>query len=220
MTWNPVWEDIYRSREWGRYPPEELVRFLARTYSMEPARQSVRVLDLGCGPGSGASWLVAREGFGLCGIDGSPTAIAKAHARLSAEGLAGDFRVGDIAELPWPADFFDLVLDNGCLTCNAEREAAIAIGEIHRVLKARGRHFSITPRAGCWGDGEGERVDATTTRAITAGPFAGLGSTRFPTLDSVTQLYSAFHDLEVEYSARSELSRTKEISHWIVSCRK
>ena len=220
MTWDAVWEDIYRSREWGRYPPEELVRYLACTYYGEPARASVKVLDLGCGPGSGASWLVAREGFSLCGIDGSPTAIAKARARLAKDGLAVDFRVGDIAELPWPAGFFDLVLDNGCLTCNAEREAAIAIGEIHRVLKAGGRHFSITPRAGCWGDGEGERIDATTMRAIAVGPFAGLGSTRFATLESLERLYSAFHDLEVEYSARSEMSRTKEISHWIVNCRK
>lgn len=220
MAWDPVWERIYRSRDWGRYPPEELVRFMARHYYSVAERAKVRVLDLGCGPGSGASWFVAREGFTLSGIDASPTAIAKARARFSGEGLAGDFRTGAIDKLPWQDEHFDAVIDNGCLTCNPEHDTVVIVAEVHRVLKTDGRHFSITPKAGCWGDGLGERVDDTTWRDITEGPFAGLGSTRFATPESLQRIYAGFRELLVEYSIRSEMVQQREVSHWIVTCRK
>ncbi len=73
-SWDPVWEDIYASREWGKYPPEELIRFIARTFYAVPDRKAIRILDLGCGSGA-ATWYVAREGFSAFGIDGSPSAI-------------------------------------------------------------------------------------------------------------------------------------------------
>ncbi|MEO8441102.1 MAG: class I SAM-dependent methyltransferase [Betaproteobacteria bacterium] len=220
MSAEAVWESVYRRRDWGRYPAEELVRFVARNYYAVPLRSSIRILDLGCGPGAGASWFVAREGFGLCGIDSSPTAIAKARERFTTEGLAGDFRVGAIDALPWPDGFFDAVIDSVCLAYSAEREAALAVAEIGRVMKAGGRHFSMTPKAGCWGDRGDSRVDDTTLLNVGEGPFAGFGLTRFATLESLQALYSAFHDLEIEYSTRSGMSRAKEISHWIVTCRK
>src|SRR5687768_17292543 len=119
MAWDPVWENIFRSREWGRYPPEELVRFVARHYYSVPERSAIRILDLGCGPGSGTSWFVAREGYTLSGIDASPTAIAKARERFSKEGLSGDFHVGAADRLPWANGLFDAVIDNACLTCNS-----------------------------------------------------------------------------------------------------
>lgn len=220
MGWEPVWETIYRSRDWGRYPPEALVRFIAHHYYSIYDRSSIRVLDLGCGPGSGASWFVAREGYTLSGIDASPTAIAKARERFSKEGLTGDFRVGLIDQLPWHDGCFDVVIDNVCLACNSECETAAIVNEIHRVLKASGWHFSITPKVGCWGDGAGERIDATTLRNVAEGPFAGLGSTRFATAESLQRLYAGFSELQIEYSIRSEQAQQREVSHWIVTCRK
>ena len=220
MSSTAIWENVHRTREWGRYPAEELVRFVARHYYAAAQRSAIRMLDLGCGPGAGISWFVAREGFSLSGIDSSPTAIEKARMRFAAEGLAGDFRVGGIDALPWQDGSFDLVIDSVCLAYSAERETARAVAEIGRVLKPGGRHFSMTPKAGCWGDAAGERIDATTLREVADGPFAGFGSTRFATLQSLETLYAGFRDLEIEYSIRSALSREKEVSHWIVTCRK
>ena len=150
----------------------------------------------------------------------SPTAVEKARARFAAEGLAGEFRAGTIDSLPWPDGYFDVVIDSVCLAYSSEREAAVAVGEIRRVMKAGGGHFSMTPRAGCWGDSSGERIDDTTLCNVAEGPFAGYGSTRFATLESLQSLYAAFRDVEIEYITRSEMSRAKEISHWIVTCRK
>lgn len=220
MSWDPVWERIFSSREWGRYPQEEVVRFIARAFYAVPDRSSVHVLELGCGPGSGASWFVAREGFALSGIDASPTAIEKSRARFAVEGLGGEFVQGDIGVLPWPDETFDAVLDVVCLACNTEAETGQVLAEVHRVLKPGGLHFSLTPKAGCWGDTGAERLDGTTLAQVTEGPFQGLGKTRFSTQASLQRLYAKFRDLALDYVVRSADNGAHEVAHWILSCRK
>jgi len=220
VAWDEVWERVFREREWGRYPQEEVVRFVARNFYRAPERSAVSMLEIGCGPGSGTSWLVAREGFRLTGIDASPTAIARARKRFAEEGLAGEFVVGPVDRLPFPDASFDAALDVVCLACNAEEEARAIVGEVHRVLKPGGFHFSLTPRSGCWGDGTGERIDATTLREVREGPFAGLGKTRFATRESLAALYREFRELTLEHMACSAENGAREITHWIVTCRK
>jgi SAM-dependent methyltransferase len=220
VSWDPTWEAIFRSREWGRYPQEQLVRFIARNYYRVPDRSTVRILEIGCGPGSGASWLVAREGFRLSGIDGSATAIEKARARLAKEGLEGEFAHADCATLPWPGDTFDAVLDINCLACNTEAEAASIVREIYRVLKPEGLHFSFTAKIGCWGDGSGPRLDATTVAMVADGPFANCGKTRFATRESLERLYAGFRELTFEYTIDSARDGAREIAHWVFTCRK
>jgi SAM-dependent methyltransferase len=220
MSWDPVWERIFRDRAWGRYPPEDAVRFVARAFYAVPDRARVRILEIGCGPGSGTSWFCAREGFSVAGIDASPTAIEKSRRRFSDEGLNGEFLQGEVRDLPWPDGTFDAVLDIMCLACNTEAESAAIVSEIHRVLKPGGRHFSITSKAGCWGDGTGRRLDATTLADVSEGPFTGLGKTRFATLESLQQLYAGFTDVAFEHTLRSEEQGARAVTHWLVSCRK
>ena len=221
MAWDEdVWERVFREREWGRYPPEELVRFVARNFYAASDRAAVKMLEIGCGPGSGTSWFIAREGFDLTGIDGSPTAVEKARKRFAAERLRGEFLVGAVDNLPFPDARFDAVVDVVCLACNPEAESRAIIGEVHRVLKPGGAHFSLTPRSGCWGDGSGERIDRTTLREVREGPFSALGKTRFATRESLTELYSGFRDLALEHTTHSAENETREIAHWIVTCRK
>ena len=65
---NNEWEEIFKTQGWGKYPPEELIRFIARKYSHEPNRKSIKILEIGCGPGANI-WYLAREGFTVYGID-------------------------------------------------------------------------------------------------------------------------------------------------------
>jgi ubiquinone/menaquinone biosynthesis C-methylase UbiE len=220
-AWDPVWERIFRERsQWGKYPPEELIRFVARHFNGASDRRSVKVLEVGCGPGAGPSWYLAREGYSFSGIDGSATAIDLARRRFRDEGLQGEFVTGAADALPWSADTFDGVIDIACLQHNSEAAARAIVGEIYRVLKPGGRHFSLATRAGCWGDGAGTRVDATSFRDVTEGPFSNMGVVRFATQDSLQRLYSRFQELEFEYSIRSMDHTRREIANWIVTCRK
>jgi SAM-dependent methyltransferase len=66
-----------------------------------------RLLDLACGAGRHALAL-ARAGYRVTGIDISTDAIARASAAAAGEGLAIDFRRGDMAELE-PGGAFDSV---------------------------------------------------------------------------------------------------------------
>jgi SAM-dependent methyltransferase len=221
QTWHPVWEEIFLERSsWGNYPPEELVRFVAGHYYDSVPRMGVGFLDIGCGPGAGPSWYLAREGFCLCGIDGSPTAIARAKVRFEDAGLNGEFSVGDLAMLPWPDAYFDCVIDVACLQHNSEADAESIMQEVYRVLRPGGRHFSLTAMHGCWGDGSGPRVDATSFTDLTEGPFASMGVVRFATEAHLEQLYRRFRDLNLEHSVRTVRGCKFEIANWIVTCTK
>lgn len=219
-----LWESIFRSRDWGRYPQEEVVRFVMRHYR-DADRANTRILEIGCGPGSGASWFVAREGFQLYGLDFSPIAIAKARERFAHEGLAGEFVVASACDIPWPADTFDAVLEVGCLACLTEDEAERAVRSVYSALKPGGRFLStLVPIAGTVGDDPAaDRVDSTTLRSVAAGPYAGLGAIRFPSRSDVVHLY----DRAAPYSAVAidEVRRTigggeQETGYFVVEARK
>lgn len=223
MSWDPKWEEVFRHKQsWGLYPPEDLIRFMARHYYRVPDRGAVRVLELGCGPGGGPSWFLAREGFSFHGIDGSPTAIERARERFAREGLSGDFRIGDISTLAWEAEYFDCVVDVACLQHNSEAGTATILREVHRVLKPGGRHFSFTAKAGSWGDGKGTPVDGTSYTQVTEGPYwdMGMGLIRFATKESLAGLYGAFTDVSLEYSVRSYDRERHALTHWILECRR
>lgn len=220
-SWDPVWEKIFSEREgWGRYPPEELVRFIAHSYYAEPERSQVKILEIGCGPGGGPSWFIAREGFDYYGVDGSVTAIVKAQQYFKSERLYGNFVEVDLLNLPWIDNHFDCVVDVACLQCNSEVETSDILTEVRRVLKAGGRHFSMTLGAGSWGEGLGETIDSTTYIAVSEGPFSGMGKTRFADHGSLISLYSQFKKLELNCSDRTLENGSRNIRNWIVTCEK
>ena len=84
MSWDPVWDDIYRTRAWGQYPGEDVIRFVQRQYGAAPDRGRVRLLEVGCGAGANL-WFMAREGFVVHGVERSPTAVQLAQERLDRE---------------------------------------------------------------------------------------------------------------------------------------
>jgi len=62
------------------------------------------MLDVACGPGM-ALRIAHGRGATVAGIDASPRLIAIARARTT----EADLRVGDMFDLPWPVDSFDVV---------------------------------------------------------------------------------------------------------------
>ncbi|PIP53115.1 SAM-dependent methyltransferase [Candidatus Beckwithbacteria bacterium CG23_combo_of_CG06-09_8_20_14_all_34_8] len=218
-TFNPIWEEIFKSRNWGKYPPEELIRFIAINFYKVSDRREIRILDLGCGTGA-CTWFIAREGFSTYGIDGSKTAIEINRNRLDLENLKAELIVNDIAHMPWQNDYFDAVIDVDCLQCNNCKDSQIIIDEIYRVLKPKGKHFSITAKRGCWGDKTGTIIDNYTYKNVTEGPFSDMGTIRFSTKSNIKKMYQKFYNLSFECSIRTMNDCQKKIAHWIFSCQK
>ena len=221
MTWDPTWEKVFRERAWGRYPPEELIRFVARHYFKAPDRKAAHILEIGCGAGANL-WFLAREGFSAYGLDGSPTAIDKARARLAEDHLEASLVVGDAMNPgdAFPATAFDAALDIGCLVCNRFADVEAILGRIWKVLRPGGRMFSMMPAEGSWGDGLGRQIERGTYTEIQEGPFAGLGICHFFTRDEVRQLFSPFTDVQTESSIRTLDGMTREVRHWVTEARK
>lgn len=217
-----LWDSIFAARAWGRYPPEELVRFTARNYARRQPRSDVKVLEIGCGPGANL-WFLANEGYSVAGIDGSPTAIEQAGARLAKELPAypkerADLRVGNFTALPWPASSFDMVFDNEALSANRMDVVRAAIAEAHRVLKSGGKFFAKMFGPETTDILSGELLEPGTTRNATSGPLQDIGVLHAFTRDELAALFADFAELSVDFSRRSEFGGRWEVFEWVVSC--
>ena len=95
-------------------------------------------LDLGCGPGTISVGLAkAIEPGELHGVDMEPSQVAVASAIAEAGGQGNaTFHVGDVTDLPFDDDSFDLVHGHAVLTYIPDTQAALA--EARRVLKPGG----------------------------------------------------------------------------------
>lgn len=204
-SWDPIWEDIFKSQEWGKYPPEELVRFIARNYYKSPDRKKVKILDIGCGTGA-ATWYIAREGFSAYGIDGSKTAIAIAKERFKKEGLEGEFIVGDFNNLDFPNKAFDCIIDIVALQHNPLENVRIILKEAHRILKPGGKIFSMMIN-------NKTKLDNKDTD-----PFAKKGFFHLFSEEEISNLFSDFNKLVIELSERTD--RGNFLSHFVISAEK
>jgi len=56
-----LWDEIYQSNEWGKYPPVPVIRFIAKNFYKDKNRKEIKILELGSGTGANL-WFCAREG--------------------------------------------------------------------------------------------------------------------------------------------------------------
>ncbi|MDP2629993.1 MAG: class I SAM-dependent methyltransferase [Candidatus Uhrbacteria bacterium] len=199
-SWDKTWEKIYRSKEWGKYPPEELVRFVAHNYYKTKDRKAIKILDVGCGTGA-ATWFIAREEFDAYGIDGSPTAIKIAKKRFAAEKLKGHFQVGDIISLPFKDDEFDAVTDIASIQHNSFKNIKKIVDETYRVLKPDGKFFSMM-----------------IAEDKSLSDWSGV--IHFFTLAEIKKVFSIFSSASIDYVARTRNNGRGIQKFWLIEATK
>jgi len=103
----------------------------------------MRVLELGCGPGSHAFFVMEHEAEQVIGIDISEVGIRLANQRAQMDGLANaTFQVMNAEAMVFKPASFDVVCGTGILHhLDIER----ALSEITRVLTPQGRAIFIEP---------------------------------------------------------------------------
>jgi SAM-dependent methyltransferase len=219
MSWDPVWETIYRARARGQYPGEDVVRFVKRRFSSTADPSRVRLLEAGCGNGANL-WFMAREGFCVHGVERSETAVRLARERLDREcpgwaAIGGNVQVGDLLRLPQPDAFFDGVIDIVAVCYCGFEEARRAYAELARVTKPGGRLFVRTFARGCWGESTGERAGRDAWMC-SEGPLQGLGATRFTDESDVAELLDGWTVAGVERSSLTMEGGRREIRHLLI----
>jgi SAM-dependent methyltransferase len=166
------WEsEVYAvGRQINRWPFTQLVSDVTRMAARSTI-SGTSVLELGCGTGNNV-WFLLDSGFEVCGIDIAPTAVAIARENSRRLGYKPDLRVGDIAELPWHAESFDLVIDRGTLSQVTLAEMATTLSEVHRVLKPGGMFLSYNLFGwNCSGRIHGVEVSPRSYADFTGGRF-------------------------------------------------
>ena len=221
---NNKWDKVYSEQfmtMW--YPNEDIIRFCARlirkrlTHDQFDVKKEVdSVLDLGCGNGRHAVYF-AREGFRAAGIDVSEHAIAWASDWAQREHLDIDFRVGDIANLPYPDQSFDVVVSHGVLDHVPVEIAQRAVNEVHRVLRPTGLFYCDLRCSDDFEYGVGTEV-ARNTFVVGHGFEKGLVQ-HFFTLEEIRSLFDGqFRIIYSEITERRiEPDYKRRYSRWILA---
>lgn len=144
-----IWENIFSKKEWGKYPSEAVIRFIARNFYNAKDRNAVKVLELGLGTGANL-WFCAREGFRVSGVDFSQSGIERFLGRMAAENLSAQIdkiAQGDYYERldEFENESFDAFIDSYSLAYNDFERTKAIIDKAVSKLKRGAKFLSITP---------------------------------------------------------------------------
>ena len=141
----------HRAQDWAKYQEASIAPVFDAVLERTGVREGTRYLDVGCGAGMAAAKASAL-GAVVTGLDASSALIDIAQSRLP----AAAFHVGDLQELPFPENSFDLVTSFNAIQYAGD--VAEALSEVKRVLILGGTIAIAT-----WGDPEGmEAADVVT----------------------------------------------------------
>lgn len=125
----------------------ESCAYLATYFPKPDGRRSLRVLDLGCGPGLTAIELArVRPDAHIIGVDLAPRMIRLAHYETERANLSRNisYVIADATALPFAGDAMDVTTAHSFLYLVSDRVAVLK--EALRVLRPGGRYASMEPR--------------------------------------------------------------------------
>lgn len=141
-----------RARDYAEFAEGLFRPVYERVFDEAGVEPGTRLLDVGCGPGL-AAHLAAQRGALVAGLDAAEASLAIARERTP----KGDFRSGDMEDLPWPGQSFDVVTGFNSFQFAGDRVAALR--EARRVARSGGRVAMVV-----WGHDE----DCETTVTVAA----------------------------------------------------
>lgn len=218
-SFDNTWEEIHKSQEWGKYPSEDIIRFVARNY-YNKERKNIKILDFGCGAGAN-TWYLAREGFDTYAFDGSASAVMKAKSYLAKENLEAHFEVADALDISYENNFFDCIIDSAVVYANTIKNITDMYKKIYDLLVPAGKLFTtglFTPNTA--GYGTGILLEKNTFKDLTEGALAGRGTVHFFEKEEILELLDSigFHNINIDVTKRTD--RGKIVEYWIVSAEK
>jgi SAM-dependent methyltransferase len=150
---------------WGRHPEiwsttmeQKMLPLYAAALDAAGPLTGLRFLDAGCGAGQAAAE-AAQRGAEVSGLDASEPLLDVARGRTP----SGEFRQGEIQELPYDDETFDVVSAFNSIQYAVDPAAAVA--ELARVCRRGGRVV-----IGIWGDPDRCETDGLFARLRSLAP--------------------------------------------------
>lgn len=213
-----IWEEIYSNKQnILKYPCEDLVTVFNRVQNRKEA-PGMKCLDIGFGPGNNLEFL-ATQGMDCYGIEVSTSAQSITKERLESLGLKAKLDLTEDNTLPYPDNFFDMVVAWHVLSYNDETSLKKALSEIKRVLKPNGKFLSAFSTY--------EQIMVAEGTMIREGIFKytenksnqdGVILIAAKEEDDVKKLFGTFKEIEIGLSVISFSKITN--SHWLIYARK
>lgn len=222
--YNQHWEEKFKTRIWGRYPPEDFVRFMGRNFK-NAKKDEIKVLEVGSGTGANV-WFLHREGFAVSAIDISATGVEIARERLRVEnsGIASppaDLKSGNFAVLPWPDQQFDVVADIFALCANNLQVISMALAEIARVMKPGALFYAKFFGTETTGFGDGKEIEPGTFESVNSGPFKDMGVCHFFSRADIDTLFGThFTPLVIDEIHRTDHAANQKIHEYYCQFKK
>ena len=126
-----------------------LSNILARE-SPSDVSQTRTILDCGAGGPVPPLALFHQHGFECWGIDVSKEQLEKARRFSDAQGITLYLREGDMRHIPFEDGAFDYVYEHYAMCHLSKQDTALAVREMHRVLKPGGLCFLGVISADTW----------------------------------------------------------------------
>lgn len=117
---------------------EEAAVFRALLREGAPKGETLKCLDIGCGPGF-FSILLAQDGYAVTAVDYSERMLAQAASNFAETGVSAVLMRGDAQALPFPDESFDYIVSRNLVWDLEHPERAYT--EWLRLLKPGGRLF-------------------------------------------------------------------------------
>jgi len=138
FSWNAFYADRERQVPFFINSPDENLVKYAENKLIQPGR----ALDLGCGPGRNAIYLVS-QGWYVDAVDNSPEAIQWAKERAEEASVNVNFHLCNLFDLQIKEAAYDLIYDSGCFHHIPPHRRMSYLALIDTALKPDGA-FAIT----------------------------------------------------------------------------
>jgi len=134
--WNKVgdWKNLNKTFR-NKTPSSSTLEFIE--FLSKDKTKNRKVLDVGCGGGRNLIPF-AQHGFDCYGIDFSKTAISLAKKLAEENRVSLNLKIGDVLKLTYKKEYFDVIIDDGCLHHLKKSEYKNYLKNIVKVLKKEG----------------------------------------------------------------------------------
>lgn len=209
------WEELYKKGgQRGRYPNEDVIRFIQRCFPDSRARGNIKILDWGCGTGRHVHYL-AKEGFLTYGVEVSGAGVELTKKWLAEEKLKAQVNKIDGLTAPYQDNFFDAIIECAALQHNKPGQIKKIISEMRRMLKPGGQVFSFckAKQDSLYKTGKRLEKDTYYINKFVETPTI----IHFFDKRELKLLWQKFGEIKIEYTERTINEMTRKVFHFIVS---